>query len=108
MDPPTALGEVSGPLWTKYELLTLPRSGGRPETIILEPIFEPRKRVYPFVDRKIANVAVRNSSQAFHTLEICQLDTYPASQKCKKSKIESLGCLRVHTPRKTAHPPKKN
>ena len=46
--PPTTSGEVSRPLWTKSDLLTLPRRWFRPEIIILSPFLTLEKKCICF------------------------------------------------------------
>ena len=45
VSPPTTSGEVSRPLWTKSDVLTLPRRLFRPKTIILSPFLTLEKSV---------------------------------------------------------------
>ena len=63
--------------------------------------------MYLFVDLKIEHVAVMMRTWNFYTAEIIPFDTWRAGQKCKKSKAEGLGCLRVATVAFLDTPPKK-
>ena len=100
--PPATSGEVSHPLWTKSDVLTLPRRF-RTETIILSPIITPEKKCI-LGHLKIEHVAVMMSTRKFYTAENTPLYTCRACQKFKKSKTAGLGCPRVATVAKIAHP----